>query len=188
MSNMHEEMKIRKCPFCREVADDDENEKRMMKRIKANDPVALSQMGVDRHDEGDYDGAFKYLTKAAELGDIDARYALGNMYMEGEGAEKDTEMAVYHLEKAAIGGHPYARHNLACHEWENDNMERSVKHFIIAANLGSEPSMKLLWQHYSLGNITKDDLDATLRAHQAAIDEMKSPERDAAEASGAFKS
>jgi hypothetical protein len=27
------------------------------------------------------------------------------------------------------------------------------------------------------GNMTKEDLDATLRTHQAALDEMKSPER-----------
>jgi hypothetical protein len=57
-----------------------------------------------------------------------------------------------------------------------------VKHYIIAANLGLEESMKALWKHYSDGNITKEELEATLRAHQAALDEMKSPERDAAEA------
>jgi hypothetical protein len=57
-----------------------------------------------------------------------------------------------------------------------------VKHFTIAANLGYEKSMKVLWKHYSHGNITKEDLEATLRTHQAAIDEMKSPEREAAEA------
>jgi truncated hemoglobin YjbI len=53
---------------------------------------------------------------------------------------------------------------------------------IIAANVGHEDSMKALRKHYSGGNITKEDLDATLRTHQAALDEMKSPEREAAEA------
>ena len=38
--------------------------------------------------------------------------------------------------------------------------------------------MKELWGHYSDGNITKEDLDATLRAHQAALDGMKSAQRD----------
>ena len=59
-------------------------------------------------------------------------------------------------------------------------MERAVKHSIIAANLGYEKSMKELWGHYSKGNISKEDLEATLRTHKAAIDEMKSPEREAA--------
>ena len=61
-------------------------------------------------------------------------------------------------------------------------MDRAVKHFIINANLGYEKSMKWLWKHYSEGNITKEDLEATLRTHQAAIDAMKSPQREAAEA------
>ncbi len=92
------------CPFCREplADDDDEEEKRMMKRIKANDPAALSEMGtMKRYNEADYDTAFSYLTKAAELGDIRAHYVLGLMYCNGE-VERDGEKAVYHLEKAAI--------------------------------------------------------------------------------------
>ena len=40
--------------------------------------------------------------------------------------------------------------------------------------------MKALWGAFSDGYITKEDLEATLRAHKAAIDEMKSPEREAA--------
>jgi hypothetical protein len=50
-------------------------------------------------------------------------------------------------------------------------------HFIIAANLGFDESMKCLWDHYSAGNITKEDLDATLRSHQVAMDAMKSAQR-----------
>ena len=163
------------CPFCREpVANDEEDERRMVKRIKANDPAALSHLGGECFAEGDYEGALEYLTKAAELGDLMAHYELGDMYEEGHGVEEDMEKAVYHYEKAAIGGHPYARHNLAAIEEENGNIESTVKHLIIAANLGYERSMQALWTHYSRGNITKEDLEATLRTHQAAIDAMKS--------------
>ena len=95
---------------------------------------------------------------------------------------------MYHWEKAAIGGHPGARYFLGISEERNGNMERAVKHFIIAANLGCDDSMKELWGHYSLGNITKEDLDATLRSHQAALVAMKSEQRDVAEASGIFSS
>jgi TPR repeat protein len=103
------------------------------------------------------------------------------MYRLGKGVEKDMEKAVYHWEKAAIGGHPDARHNLACTEERNGNMERAVKHLVIAANLGYEDSMKSLWMHYSAGNITKEELDATLRSHQAALDAMKSEQREIGE-------
>ena len=134
-----------RCPFCREPQPKTgENHKRLMKRIKANDPAALCQMGWKCYKEGDYDGAFEYYTKAAELGDMDSHYQLALLYEEGEVVDKDVEKAVYHYEKAAMGGHPNARHNLGCNEAKNDNMERSVKHFIIAANLGDEDSMKAL--------------------------------------------
>jgi TPR repeat protein len=121
------------------------------------------------------------LSRAAELGNVDAHAKLGMMYEMGRGVEEDEKKAVYHDEKAAIGGHPQARYNLACIEEENGNIERAVKHHMIAANLGHDQSMKALWKHYSAENITKEDLDATLRTHQAAINAMKSAQRDAAE-------
>ena len=171
------------CPFCREPdPNKGEHDKRLKKRMKANDPAAWRQMGLECYEEGENDAAFGYLTKAAELGDADAHAQLGFMYERGQGVEKDKEKSIYHYEKAAIEGHPGARHNLACCEEENGNIERAVKHFIIAANLGHEESMKELWTNYSEGNITKRDLEVTLRSHQAAIDAMKSPQRDAAEA------
>jgi tetratricopeptide (TPR) repeat protein len=172
------------CPFCREslADDDDEEERRLMKRIKANDPAALRYMGTERYFEGDHDTAVKYWTKAAELGDMEAHCNLGESYHEGDVVVKDEEKGVYHLEMAAIGGDPDARHYLAVIEERNGNVKRAVKHFIIAANLGYEESMKALWKHYSAGNITKEDLEATLRTHKAATDAMKSPEREAAEA------
>jgi tetratricopeptide (TPR) repeat protein len=173
---------VRRCPFCREpISSDEENRKRNMKRVKANDPAALRYMGTDCYNKGDYDAAFEYWKKAAELEDIEAHAKLGVIYKKGKGVVKDEEKSINHFEIAAIGGHPGARHNLACYERKSGNMERSVKHFVIAAKLGHEKSMKALWKHYSAGNITKEKLEATLRSHQAAIDETKSEQRAEAE-------
>ena len=183
-ANKHDRVKAGSCPFCREPAacSDEETHKRNMKRVKAKDPAALSQKGISCHKEGDYDASFEYFTKAAKLGDADAHYRLGYMYGDVNGVEKVEKKTVYHWEKAAIGGHPQARHNLAIFEKRNGNIERAVKHFIIAANLGYDNSMKALWKQYSEGSITKEDLDATLRTHQAAIDATKSKQREEAEA------
>jgi hypothetical protein len=172
------------CPFCREIPlGDDEGLRRMMKRIEdANDSTAMTQVGTERYNEGDYDGAFEYWTKAAEFGHLKAHHNLGVAYDRGEGVEKDKEKEVYHYEIAAIGGHPGSRFNLGNNEERNGNMKRAVKHFIIAANLGHIKSMRALWRHYSHGNITKVDLEVTLRTHQAAIDAMKSPQREEAAA------
>jgi hypothetical protein len=173
-----------RCPFCRELASDDdrEHEKRVMKRAKANDPAALRYVGRMRYREGDYDSAVKYWAKEAEVGDAVAHNQLGDSYYMGDVVEKDEEKAVYHYEKAAICGLPRARHNLGCIEERNGNMDRAVKHFIINASLGDEDSMKELWGHYSDGNITKEDLEVTLRTHKAAIDATKSSQREEAEA------
>ena len=169
------------CPFCREpAADNEEIDRRIMKRIEAGDPTAMSEMGTDCYHEGDYDGAVKYWKMAAKLGDVEAHYHLGVMYERGRSVEKDEEKELYHYEIAAIGGHPGSRFNLGCYEERNGKADRAVKHFIIAARLGHIKSMKQLWRHYSQGNITKDDLEATLRTHQAALDAMKSPQREAA--------
>ena len=182
-SNINNLVKAWSCPFCREPSSGGKElaRKRVMKRIKANDPAALRQRGNECSNEKDYDAAFTYLTKAAKLGDVDAHYRLGYMYGEGQGVDEDEGKAVYHYEKAAIAGHPRARHNLAVIDEKNGKIGRAVKHLIIAANLGFDVSMKQLWKHYSHGHITKEDLDTTLRAHQAAINAMKSEQRDAAE-------
>jgi hypothetical protein len=132
------------CAFCREPLPktDEEVEARRMKRVETNDPVAMTQMGAMRYVEGDYKSTFEYYTKAAELGDADAHYGLSVMYRLGQGVEKDEKKHSYYLEEAAICGHVDARHNLGCLEERNGRMERAVKHFIIAANMGYEGSMK----------------------------------------------
>eukprot|EP00984_Skeletonema_dohrnii_P027856 scaffold17545_cov81-Skeletonema_dohrnii-CCMP3373.AAC.5 len=171
------------CPFCREPtpSTNEQCDKQMMKRIKANDPVALRREGFVQEKEGDDSSAFEYFTKAAEIGDVEAHYRLALLYDEGHGVEKDRGKEIYHLEEAAIGGHPDARFNLGWEEHESGTIERAVKHWIISANLGDDGSIKTLMAAYRSGKISKDDLAAALRAHQAAVDATKSPQRDAAE-------
>jgi len=55
-----------------------------------------------------------------------------------------------------------------------------VKHFIIAAKLGHDDSIKVLMESYKGGLVKKEVLAAALRAHQATIDATKSSQREAA--------
>ena len=189
LSNIQDdEVKVYTCVLCRTSAlDKEEYKKRKRERIEANDPEALRCKAAECYNEGNHDKAFKYWTKAAEVGSVEAHYCLGSRYGAGVCVEKDKEKAIYHLEKAAIGGHPDARHNLAFIEAENGNIDRSVKHDIIAANLGHDNSMKALLSAYKNGFITKEEYGATLRTHQAAIDATKSSQRDAAKRFGISK-
>jgi TPR repeat protein len=151
-----------------------------MKRIEANDPVAMCQMGTAKYHEGDYNSSFEYLTRAAALGDADAHYQLSCLYGEGKSVEIDAKRALHHAEKAAIGGHPIARYNLGCTEAANDRMDRAAKHWIIAAKLGDNDSLEAVKNLYKSGHVSKEDFTAALRGYQTAIIATKSPQRDAA--------
>eukprot|EP00577_Skeletonema_sp_RCC1716_P017407 CAMPEP_0113398608 /NCGR_PEP_ID=MMETSP0013_2-20120614/15060_1 /TAXON_ID=2843 ORGANISM="Skeletonema costatum, Strain 1716" /NCGR_SAMPLE_ID=MMETSP0013_2 /ASSEMBLY_ACC=CAM_ASM_000158 /LENGTH=286 /DNA_ID=CAMNT_0000283381 /DNA_START=44 /DNA_END=900 /DNA_ORIENTATION=+ /assembly_acc=CAM_ASM_000158 len=165
------------CLFCRKptVETDEECDRNRMKRIEANDQAAMCAEGVQQSKKGDYIRAFQYFTKAAELGDVEVHYRLAGMYEHGEGVEKDRGKVIHHMEEAAIGGHPNARFNLGCIEWNNGNKERAVKHWIIAAAQGDDDSIKALMVAYKGGFVSKENLAAALRGQKAAVDETKSP-------------
>ena len=195
-----------KCPFCRVTFDlksqknsesnlmkrveaNSKSERQMMKRVEANDPFVTGQMGYRLNQAGDHSGAIEYWTKAAGLGDMHSHFNLSVKYKLGQGVDKDEKKYLYHSEQAAIGGHPHARHNLGCFEEENGRMDRAVKHWIIAANMGQDHALDALKKSYRDGLVSKEDFAAALRAHQAAVDATKSPQRDIAVsiANGSFK-
>ena len=173
----------KKCPFCRKRTPKTYKEamKLRMKRAKANDPAALCQEGIENYRKGYYSRAFEYFKKAAELGDVEAHWKLALLYHDGQGVEKDEGKEIHHYEEAAIGGHQEARFNLGVHENCNGNIERAVKHWIIAATLGDDRSIKALMEVFRQGVVAKDDLDSALRAQKFAIDGTKSRQRVEAE-------
>ena len=171
-----------KCAFCRKALHDTEEEKieRLMKRIGANDALAIRYMGTERYQEGDCRSAFEYWTRAAALGDVTAHYILSITYGEGKVVEKDEKREMHHAEQAAIGGHPEARHNLGLMEWESGKADRAVKHWIIAARLGYDGSLENVKVAYKAGYASKEDFAAALHGYKTAVDETKSPQREEA--------
>ena len=175
-----------RCAFCREPAaemDDEEFfEKNIMERVKKNDAVAMTQMGKTHLEDGDYEKAVEYFTKAAKLGDANAHCCLGDLYRNGNGVEKDEKKAIFHFEQAAIGGHPFARGNLAEHELRNGRPDRAVKHVIIGANLGCNNNLKFVKDLFVEGITSKEDYAAALHGYQTAVNETKNAEREEGEA------
>ena len=136
-----------------------------------------------RYHAGDFKSAFKYAKRAAELGDDDANHNLAVLYLNPRFGFFHEKRAVYHFEQAAIAGHPDSRNNLGRFElFNNNNLDRAIKHWSIAANLGHDLSLAELKLRYKSGLVGKDILAAALRGHQAAVDATKSPQREAAEA------
>jgi len=172
-----------KCPYCREelpATKEDEVHQNYMKRAKANDPVALCELGNRCDREGNFEGAVEYWKKAAALGDIESHQNLSLMYHEGQGVERDEKKKIYHAEEAAIGGHPRARNNLSVIEQNRGRHDRAMQHLIIAAKQGFDDGLEAVKKGFSYGIVSKEDFEAALRGHQAAVDATKSEQREKA--------
>ena len=99
------------CPFCRTPApySDEENVRRLKKRVEVGDAQALSGLGCF-YDLGRY-GLPRDTTKArelyhraGELGLAKAYFNIGNTYHHGRGVERDEKKTNHYYELAAMGG------------------------------------------------------------------------------------
>ena len=75
-----------------------------------------------------------------------------------------------------------ARYNLGCEETDADSELRAFKHFILSARAGFRSSLGFVQIGFMDGIITKEEYANILRAYQQRHDEMKSEDRDKAEA------
>ena len=181
--------KQNECAFCRVVAPKSEEEmvKRIMKRVEINDPMAIYNLGT-YYDQGilgypqDYSKALELWHRAAELDFALAHNNIGYAYTNGMGVDVDKKKARYYYEQAAIRGDLKARCNLGYLEKKAGNMNRSLKHLMIAVRDGHNESLEAIKRFYSIGHETKDDYMKALQLYQAYLGEIKSPQRDKAAA------
>jgi len=171
-----------KCPFCRTPppASEEEEDKRLKKRMEANDPIAIYNLGCEYSLPQDSDKALEFYHRAAELGYPTAYNGIGVAYDLGEGVEVDKKKAKHYYELAAIGGQEVARYNLGLMEKKGGDMDRALKHFIIAARSGDSDSLKQIQNLYSNGHATKKDYMKGLQSYQTYLGEIKSFQRNKA--------
>jgi len=91
LREMDERLVEHKCAFCRDPIPTQKSDvnKNTMKRVEANDPMALCFMANLSYEEGNYVDSFKYSSKAAEMGDADSHYRLSILYWRGRGEKKE---------------------------------------------------------------------------------------------------
>jgi len=160
--NQGNEVDNEKCPFCRiqTPKSTDDALEREKKRVEMNDPIAMTNLGNYYRDGSGRNGFPQDYTKAlelwhraaAELGYDVAYCNIGFAYHFGKGAEHDMKRAMHYYELAAIGGNGVARNNLGTWEKKSGNMERALKHYMIAVRDGYANS---LWRE-SKSCIQKD--------------------------------
>ncbi|KAL7533704.1 hypothetical protein ACHAXR_008624 [Thalassiosira sp. AJA248-18] len=183
MYEMRKETNI--CPFCRTPAAVSEEEFINMckNRMEAGDAEAVSLVGWGYlHGEwGLYQNnkkALKLLLRAAELGSANAHDTVATIYSTGEFVEKDEKKALYHFQRGAMGGCEVSRHNLGCLEDYMGNIDRAMKHWLIAAATGNEDSLNAVRKSFSHGHVTKVEYEKALRAYQNYLGEVKSDQRE----------
>ena len=177
------------CPFCRTPAPDTDEEvvEWAKKRIELGDADAMYGLGCcyAEGDDGltqDHAKASELWHRAAELGNAKSYYNIGNAYYFGNGLERNKKKAVHYCEVAAMGGDLVARHNLGVLEGRSGNMDRALKHYMIAAGSGYSGSLENIKEMFIKGHVTKEDYSRALRVYQARLNEIKSPQRDEAAA------
>lgn len=187
--NEGKEIQKKLCPLCRtpNPTTGEEEIKRNKKRVKINDAIAMNELGC-YYSTGLYDmpqaykKALELWHRSGELGNAEAYYNIGSAYISGNGVEKDEKKANHYYEKAAIGGDSYARYNLGNAELRTGNMDRALKHYMIAAGFGYKPSLNVIENMFKKGYTTKDDFAKALRSYQEYLGEIKSDQRDKAAA------
>ena len=179
----------RKCPYCRTPMPTliKEYNERLQKRVEVGDAHAIFTLGIYyRHGKHgfpqDYDKAFELSVRAGDLGCTVAYCNIGYAYENGRGVERDKKKARHYYELAAIGGDVKARYNLGNNEQHEGNMNRALKHYMIAVEGGLDNALKRIQELYAYGHATKEDYSKALRAYQAYLSEIKSAQRDAAAA------
>jgi len=116
------------------------------------------------------------------LGYSKAYFNIGYAYERGYGVEVDKEKTLYYYELAAIKGNVKARHNLGIMEGDAGNMDRAIKHYMIAVKGGGAYSLKRIQNMYIDGYAAKEDYTKALQAYQLYLGEIKSAQRDKAAA------
>jgi len=179
------EVDNRKCPFCRVLyPTSDEVVVMLKKRIDADDAIATYTLGY-YYSEGtygfpqEYEKALELYNRAGELGHAKAYNDIGHAYYDGKGVEVDKKKMKYYWELSAMGGYAEARHNIGVEEEIAGNIDRALKHYMIAVRAGDNDSLMEIQDLYSSGHATKEDYTKALRAYQEYLDEIKSPQRDA---------
>jgi len=150
------------CPYCRipMYRSRKEYSERLENRTDLNDAEAFYELGKWYKDGSmglpqDMNKAFQLLNRAAELGSINAHNSLAHAYLSGRGVEKDMNKTEHHWKLAAIGGHEGARLNLGSMDYNDDNIDRAMKHYMISAKSGYDKALKLVGEGYKDGYVTK---------------------------------
>jgi hypothetical protein len=111
-------------------------------------PLLIStdeRCAFNRVDDESLELAIEACRTAAEEGDLQAQFEIGEFYYQGERVERDIEKALEWFEQASIQGHPGAQYQLGLMHFQGEGVTRNLPQAYIilkmAAVNGEEAAM-----------------------------------------------
>ncbi|EJK72978.1 hypothetical protein THAOC_05431 [Thalassiosira oceanica] len=142
--------------------------------VAPDDRVASDQTGRQLASLGlakDVPRGIELWMEAAELGSLEAYSRV--VYYTGEGAEEDKPR-----------GDSESRHNLGVDEYNEENYQLALQHYMISAKMGNQGSLNDIKNMFKDGHATKAQYAEALLGYRDAVEEMKSPQREEAKRLG----
>ncbi|SUA35716.1 TPR repeat protein [Neisseria zoodegmatis] len=141
---------------------------------KNNNPIDqqnLATFYLVSRAEGSKKEAFYWFQKAANQGLPQAQHDLAVMYLEGDGIEKDNNLAKKWAEKAIYNGMVGANGIIGVIESENKNFEKAFKLYQIAADTGFAPAQYNLGIAYHNGEGVRPDFKEAVKWYELAANQ-----------------
>ena len=124
--------------------------------------------------------ALELWQQAGKLGNPSSFNSIGYAYFNGVGVARDEKKGIHYWELAAIMGHAFSRDGLGDVELKKGNINRAVKHFVIASVFGCSNSLDSIRRLFKEGKATKNDYMNALKGYQEYVGDVKSDQRDGA--------
>ena len=94
-----------------------------------SNPLLISteeRCAINRVDDESLPLAIEACETAANNGDLQAQFEMGELYQRGERVEKDIDQALVWFEKASIHGHPGAQYQLGLMHYQGEGVTRNL--------------------------------------------------------------
>ena len=130
------------------------------------------EQDISIEDDGDITAPITYFEKSTKLGNVNAQYMLGRIYLESDSGHENVEKALQWLGKAADNGNALAQYAMGKLYLTGNHVEKdavkAVELFTKSAEQGNQYAQYALGKLYLLGHDVRQDKETALHWLSAA--------------------
>ena len=101
----------------------------LLVNAQSGNPLLISaedRCALNRVDDESLQLALDNCRAAADEGDMQAQFEMGDLYYQGERIEQDLDTALEWFEEASVQGHPAAQYRLGLMHYQGEGVERNL--------------------------------------------------------------